>query len=154
MSAVEYIGLGKIKTKWYKDILSEWTPNREYIVYLQTQIEKREYIPPIVVTQEGDEYVIINGHHRYYAHLLCGEKSIKCICIGGDFNSSEPLRQAEILLKEYDQQTGYRYQFAGFLDRWAAAAEKHDFIDKYRPTLSFKLYMLLRKWKNKLLKKI
>ena len=84
--------------------------------------------------------------------LKTGVKQMKCILIEGTFVESEPLRKAEVLLKEFDQKTEYRYQFSGYLDRWAAAAEEHHFINKYRPTYKFRLYKFLKRIKDKLVK--
>jgi uncharacterized ParB-like nuclease family protein len=150
--AVRTIDLEKVKSKWYRDIFTQWQPDHGYVEFLIKNIKNKEYIAPIVVVQEGDIYYIVNGHHRYYAHLEAGEKKMKCIVIEGTFEDSEPLRKAEVLLKEFDQKTGYRYQFSGYLDRWAADAEEHHFINKYRPTYKFRLYKLLKRIKDKLIK--
>lgn len=147
---IQHIEIEKIKSKWYRDIFAEWQPKREFIDFIKKDIKEKNYIPPIVVVQEGDFFYIVNGHHRYYAFAEAGEKSIKCIVIEGTFEESEPLRKAEVLLKEFDQKTEYRYQFSGYLDRWAADAEEHAFINKYRPTYKFRIYKLLKKMKNKL----
>lgn len=147
------IELTKIKSRWVKDIIAQWQPDPGYIEHLKKQMAAGEYLPPIVVVQEaeeeGDIYYIVNGHHRYYASLVGGAKKIKCILIEGTFEESEPLRKAEVMLKEFDQKTDYRYQFSGYLDRWAAAAEGQGFINKYRPTYTFRLRRLLKKMKNK-----
>jgi len=139
------IDIWKVKSKWYRDIFAQWQPpDPGYIDHLLVLLKKKQYIAPIVVVREGDGYVIVNGHHRYYAHLKAGVKTIKCIVIEGTFEESEPLRQAEVLLKEFDQKTGYRYKFSGYLDRWAAAEEEHGFINKYRPTYKFRLVQRLK----------
>lgn len=147
---IRQIEIEKIKSKWFEDIFAEWRPKREFIDFIKTAIAKGEYMAPIVVVREDDVYYIVNGHHRFYAHAEAGEKTVKCLVLEGTFEDSEPLRKAEVLLKEYDQKTEYRYQFSGYLDRWAAAAEEHAFINKYRPTYTFRLYTLLKKIKNKL----
>jgi hypothetical protein len=146
---IRHIKIEKIKSKWYEDIFSEWQPNREYVEFLKSNIKKKEYMPPIVVVKEGSLFYIVNGHHRYLAHAETGEKTVKCIVIEGTFEESEPLRKAEVLLKEFDKKTEYRYQFSGYLDRWAAAAEAHQFVNKYRPTYKFKIYKWLKKIKDK-----
>jgi len=148
-SAVRSIDLEKIKSKWFVDIFSEWQPDHGYVEFLIRNIKNNEYIAPIVVVQEGEVYYIVNGHHRYYASLKAGVKKMKCIVIEGTFADSEPLRKAEVLLKEFDQKTEYRYQFSGYLDRWAAGAEEHHFINKYRPTYKFRLYKFLKRLINK-----
>jgi hypothetical protein len=143
--AIRYISVEAVKSKWVENILIDWQPDQGYVEHLKKQINNKEYMAPIVVVQEGEYFYIVNGHHRYYAHLVTGQKKIKCILIEGTFSESEPLRKAEVLLKEFDQKTGYRYQFSGYLDRWAAAAEEHQFINKYRPTYKFRLYKFLKK---------
>ncbi len=144
---IQSIAIEKVKSRWYKDVLTQWEPNKEYIDHLVQDLKEKNYTAPIVVVQEGDIYYIVNGHHRYYAHLVQKEKEIKCIIIEGTFEESEPLRKAEVLLKEFDQKTDYRYQFSGYLDRWAADAEEHQFINKYRPkyTYKFRIAKVLKK---------
>jgi hypothetical protein len=151
---IKHIDINRVKSWWFKDIFSQWKPDQQYIDHISNTIDKGEYIAPIVVVQEDDIYYIVNGHHRYYAHLKKELKTIKCILLPGSFEESEPLRKAEVLLKEFDQKTGYKYQFSGYLDRWAADAENQKFINKFRPTYKFKIYSLLKKILNKISTKL
>lgn len=151
--SVTTIALEKIKSKWHSDLLTGWEPDRGYIDFIKERIEKNEYIAPVVVVKEEGGFFIVNGHHRCAAHLEAGKKNIRCIVIQGNFDDTEPLRKAENLLKEYDRKTEYRYQFSGYLDRWAAAAEENRFINKYRPTYKFRIYKSLKKLMKKLLEK-
>ncbi len=148
----ELIDVGTIKSKWYADLLSDWKPDENYIEFIIGKIKKNEYVAPVIVVKEEHGFFIVNGHHRCYAWLKLGKQQIKCIVIEGTFAESEPLRKAELLLKEFDERTEYRYQFSGYLDRWAAAAEGQDFVNTYRPSLGFILYKFLRKIKNKLMR--
>jgi hypothetical protein len=148
-----WLETGYLKSKWHEDLIVDWKPDEAYIAYLKEIILKGDYLPPVVVAREGNEYFIINGHHRVYAHRVLGKDKIKCLQIEGTFEESEPLRKAERLLKDYDCCTDYRYGFSGFLDRWSAAAEGREGGTRYRPTLGFQIYRLLRKMKNKLLRK-
>jgi len=142
---IEHIAIKKIKSKWYEDLFTQWLPDQDHIAFLIKNIIAGEYMAPIVLVKEDDCYYIVNGHHRFYAHAKAGRKNIKSIVILGTFEESEPLRKAEVLLKEYDQKNEYRYQFSGYLDRWAADAEGQKFINKYRPTYSFRLRKFLKK---------
>lgn len=151
-NSIQYIKLDQIKSKWHQDLIADWQPDEQFIRHLVKQIAWKEYLPPIVVVREGNSFYIVNGHHRYYAHVVSGEKKIKCILIEGSFEESAALRKAEVLLKEFDQKTGYRYQFSGYLDRWAAAAEEQGFINKFRPTAKLRFLELLKKIKNRLCK--
>jgi hypothetical protein len=150
MKHIRFIDANKIKSNWYNDLLSDWKPDRDYIKFIQKRIKKGEYIAPVIVVKEQDNYIIVNGHHRCYALRETGAKKIKCLVIEGTFAETAHLRKAELLLKEYDRKTGYRYQFSGYLDRWAAAAEGHDFINRYRPTAGYFFLRFLRR----ILKKI
>lgn len=130
---VVWLEIDMVRSHWYRDIMEDWQPEPGYIRHLLDMMRQGGYVPPVVAVLEDGAYVLVNGHHRYYAHLVAGEKKIKALVIDGAFEDSEPLRKAEVLLKEYDQSTGYKYQVSGYLDRWAAAVEKHDFVNTYRP---------------------
>jgi hypothetical protein len=147
---IKFIDAEKIRSNWYHDLLSDWKPDRDYIKFIQNKIKKKQYIAPVIVVKEKENHIIVNGHHRCYALMEAGEKEIKCLVIEGTFAQSEPLRKAELMLKEYDRKTNYRYQFSGYLDRWAASVEGHDFINTYRPSLGYTLHRKLKK----LIKKI
>lgn len=141
---IAFIEADKIKSNWYNDLLADWKPDRDYIRHIKKRIRKNEYLAPVIVVKEKESYLIVNGHHRCFALLETGAKKIKCLVIAGTFADTEPLRKAELLLKEYDKNTGYRYQFSGYLDRWAAAAEGHDFINRYRPTAGYFFLRFIR----------
>lgn len=136
---LKYIAITRIKSKWYDDIISEWKPNQEYINYIKNKILKNEFIPAILLVQNNNCFYIINGHHRFYAHIQSNKKSIKSIIIDGNFDDTEPLRKAEVLLKKYDQKTNYNYQFSGYLDRWAATVENNVFINQFTPRVNLNL---------------
>ena len=139
-----WLKLSEIRSHWYENVLEEWHPDPKYVDYLKNQIEKGEYLAPIVVVRETSGFVVVNGHHRYYANLLMDKKRIKGFVLDGSFEDTDPLRKAEVLLKEYDQKTEYKYQFSGYLDRWAAAAERRDFINRYRPVRRIDVYHAIR----------
>lgn len=144
-NSVLWVDIDKVKSPWYKNILEEWTPDQAYIEFIKKKMAGNGYMAPIVVVKEKDDYYVVNGHHRYYAYLVKGMKKIKCILLDGTFAGTEPLRKAEVLLKEFDQRTDYKYQLSGYLDRWAASAEEHGFINQYRPTYRFRLARWLKK---------
>jgi hypothetical protein len=147
---IKFIDTEKIKSNWFDDLLSDWKPDRDYIRFIQNKIKKKQYIAPVIVVKEKENYIIVNGHHRCYALLKTGAKEIKCLVIEGTFEQSEPLRKAELMLKAYDRETNYRYQFSGYLDRWAASVEGHDFINTYRPSVGYVLYRNLKKFIKKI----
>jgi hypothetical protein len=132
--------------------MTGWNPDKEYIEFLKQCILENKFIPPLIVVKEKEDYLIVNGHHRCRAFMEMEKKQIKCIVIEGTFEESEPLRKAEVLLKEFDRKTDYRYRFSGYLDRWAALAENRNYINTYRPTLGFLLYRWFNAIKNRLKK--
>ncbi len=150
---IKYIDVNRIKSHWYKDIMTEWQPDKDFINYLITCLKKGKYLPAIVLVKVNDLFYIVNGHHRYYAQVKAGGEKIKSIIIEGSFEDSEPLRKAEVLLKDFDKKTDYRYQFSGYLDRWAAAVENQKFINKYRPTYKFRVFRWLKKIINRRIKR-
>jgi hypothetical protein len=129
---IEDIALSRVHSHWYENILTQWHPDSHYIDYLTTRIKSGQYIPPILTVRENDRYVIVNGHHRVYAHLAAGWTHIKAVVIDGSFEDTEPLRKAEVLLKIYDQKTNYKYHFSEYLDRWIQA-QQYETMEPYRP---------------------
>ena len=140
-----YLKLSEIRSNWYSNILEQWHPDPGYIAYLRENIEKKEYFPPILVISDSGGYIIVNGHHRVYAHLVAGEEYINGFILDGTFKDTEPLRKAEVLLKQYDEKTQYKYQFSGYLDRWAATAENHGFINKFQPIYRLDIYFEVKR---------
>jgi len=150
MTTIKKINSDHIKSRWYKDILTEWKPDREHIEFIKKKVRLGDYIPPLLVVKEGERYILVNGHHRLVAFLELEKREVSCIVLSGTFEETEPLRQAEILLKKFDEQSEYRYKFSGHLDRWAASLEQKNYINAFRPTLTYRLYMKIRTLKNKL----
>lgn len=153
MSPIKTVDIHRIRSRWHKNLLADWNPDKEYIEFLKKSVLDGKYLPPLIVVEERGDYVIVNGHHRCRAFMELGKKHIKCIVIEGTFEDSEPLRKAEVLLKEFDRKTDYRYRFSGYLDRWAASIEDRNYINTYRPTLGFRLYRRFKAIKNRLWKK-
>ena len=152
MNSIKTIDIKRIKSRWHKNLLTDWTPDREYIEFLKRGVSEGKSIPPLIVVKENGDYVIVNGHHRCRAFMEMEKKQIKCFVIEGTFEESEPLRKAEVLLKEFDRKTEYRYRFSGYLDRWAASVENRNYINTYRPTLGFRFYRRFKAIKNRLKK--
>ncbi len=141
----QFIPLARIRSAWFADLRRQWQPDPEFIAHLQRGLRRGDYLAPLLVVREGGDFVLVNGHHRFYALQACGRTHARCIVLEGSFADTEPLRKAEVLLKEYDQRTDYGYQFSGYLDRWAAAADGGDFVNRFRPTLAFRLHRRLRR---------
>lgn len=46
------------------------------LMRLKQEVEKGIKLPPITVVQEDDLLIVYNGHHRWFASYLAGEKQI------------------------------------------------------------------------------
>jgi len=113
---VERIQLSEIKSHWYKDIELEWKPDNEAISLLIDSYNRTGYFVPIVLSTESNgEHLIIDGHHRFYAATKIGLHHIDSIVTKMSFSESENLRSAEVLLKEFDIQTNYKYDLSSFM---------------------------------------
>ncbi len=56
-------------------------------IYKRKILENKKINPVIVVKHPRKElYAVLDGHHRFYAHLELGEKEIDC-ALAGDYSS-------------------------------------------------------------------
>jgi hypothetical protein len=100
---------------WYKDI-NDWKPNDNAIKCLQQLVREGGNICPILISTEKDgTHFIVDGHHRYYACLKLGLDSVPAVIVDRTFEQTEKLRKAEVLLKEFDQETGGQYGMSNYL---------------------------------------
>ena len=113
MKGVSKISLNKIQSKWYSNLREEFRPNRSHIKMLVNAFKQGEFVPPILVCKSSvtDQFLIVDGHHRVYAAIEAGLTDIDTVFLNLSFAQTEKLRQAEVLLKEFDQENGYKYKF-------------------------------------------
>ena len=128
--------LGQLRSPWHEDLERDWQPREDFITHLKSLYQQGEHWPPVLVVPEGDGFLLVNGHHRVRAALELGLADLEAVVLHMSFEDTEPLRRAEVLLKEFDQGTAYRYQFSAYLDRWAAAQKGEQFVNRYRPVYS------------------
>ena len=144
IQGVKKISISDIKSRHYKDILSEFKPQFESIVLLKKFYSENGYFIPVILNTrpgvEGENYFIVDGHHRIFTALQLGLSSIDAIIIDVDKKAEEMLGRAEHLLKEFDIETNYRYgisefykSFIGFrLNRYYAGAFKRKMVRQTR----------------------
>lgn len=112
---LEQVKLNNIESYWYKDLEKEWKPNQKAIETIITAMKNGESIAPIILSTEKDgRHLIIDGHHRYYASKVLKHESMSTIVTDMSFEESAKLRQVEVLLKEFDKKTNYKYAFTDF----------------------------------------
>lgn len=159
MNKLEPFGIDPraIRSKWYQNVLRDWSPDPNYIEFIVSEFEQEKYVPPIIVVQEQGDYFVVDGHHRLFAALKIGLSEIRCLLIAGTFAESELLRKAELLLKEFDRKTNYNYRFSGHLRRWAADADSRLLEGLYQEGLAVRFSrsfrMLIGSLKKKWLRK-
>ena len=69
-------------------LVADTKVDREAIEMYKKKIQKGEKIAPLIVVKHPkfDVYAVLDGHHRYYAHLELGKKTIEC-AIAGNYSS-------------------------------------------------------------------
>jgi len=113
---VKQLSVTKIFSKWYSDIQKEWRPNQDAISALEELYQKDGKFTPILVSREKDgKHYIVDGHHRYYAALKMNLETIDTIILDLTFDQTSKIRDAEVLLKEFDMETNYKYNLSSFL---------------------------------------
>ena len=134
---VQSIDIRNIHSYWYSDILSDWQPEQDYIKQIIDRYQQKKSIAPILVSTESDgRHLIVDGHHRYYAACKFGLKHIDSIVLNLTFDETKNLREAEVLLKEFDKGTGYKYSMSDYfksytgyrLNRYYAKAFKSSML--------------------------
>ena len=128
--------LARLRSPWHEDLERDWHPREDFIAHLKALHLRGDAWPPVLVVPGGDGFLLVNGHHRLRAALELGLSDLEAVVLEMGFDDTEPLRRAEVLLKEFDQGTAYRYQFSAYLDRWAAAQKGEPFVNRYRPVYS------------------
>jgi len=130
-------GIKKIKTEdikshWYKNLNKNWLPNKDYVKHLKHKFRNGAWIPPILVTQNYEgAYYIIDGHHRYYTVVELGLPYIDCVVIPMKFDETENLRKCEVLLKQFDKKTHYKYNLTSFLKDFLAFKFNRHYVDDF-----------------------
>lgn len=111
----QILPVSEIYTK-FDDILNEFNPDANAIEILQDAYRKSKEIQPILVsTEDNGSHFVIDGYHRFYAALKEGRNYVNCIVWDVTFKQSEALREAEVLLHEFDRTTDRKYEASWFL---------------------------------------
>lgn len=110
------IPIEHIVSPYHKDLIKDWkTCDHDYIGYLINELKIGNRFAPIIVSRTlNKKYVLILGHHRLYAAKKFGLKEITCVIVPFTHKETENLRKVEILLKEFDMKTDYKYHLSAF----------------------------------------
>jgi len=148
---IQKIGLTKIHSKWYPNIVEDFNPPSNFINPIVEQIQTGTRIPPVIVcpsTEKGD-FLLVDGHHRLKAHHLAEQNSIDAIIIDINYEDTEKLRSAEALLKDFDNITNYKYKVSTFLKSYLGYCLNTHYAGAYNKKLfrNTTLFRTLRKIK-------
>ena len=108
------IKLEQIKSYHFANIYQKDRSNRT--IDKLTKIKNQEFVPIILSTENNGDHYIIDGHHRYFAAKKLKLTKLKAIVLDITFKQSEDIRMAEVLLKNFDYKTNYKF---GISDYWA-----------------------------------
>lgn len=154
IKGVSKIPLKNITSFWYSDITREFRPNRGHIKMLVSCFQNGIFVPPILVCRGKNHgsYFIVDGHHRFVAAIESGLIDIDTIFLDLNFEQTEKIRTAEVLLKEFDIETGYKFSLSNYLkDYYLFKANRYyrGHLRKimFRNTIIFRI---LRKIKHRL----
>jgi hypothetical protein len=119
---------------WYEVFRRDWQRNNDYIEALKARFRTGEPVTPVVVarpTEDGVHY-LVNGHHRYLAAREAGRDEIEAIVLAETFEETEELRHAELLLKKFDERTGYEHRVTSFFNDFVAMKLNRFYRNDYR----------------------
>jgi len=131
---VQDVELDSIKSFWHENF-EDWKPDQAAVGILIQSIEKHAICPITLSTEKDGTHFIVDGHHRYYAFLKLGKKKIPSVIIDRTFEQTEKLRKAEVLLKEFDQETEYKYDMSNFYKSYLGSALNRYYSNAFKNKL-------------------
>lgn len=90
-------------------------------------------VAPIIISSEPDgSFRVVDGHHRVLAQRLCGFNDIEAVVLPMPWKDTAHLREAEIALKRFDEQTNQTYGMTNFLKSYLAMKFDTYYRDDFR----------------------
>lgn len=121
------------------------------VLELRKKLRNNEKLEPICISTEPDgTHYIIDGHHRFLAHVDEGYNEIPAIKLDLTFLDTEDLRKAELFLKKFDIKTKYKYDISGFFKFYLACKTNKFYKSAYatkmkRYTLLWRLARMIKR---------
>lgn len=146
---VEKVDVSSIWTR-YNDNCEKWKPDESAISYLMKFYKEGRAMAPIVLsTETNGEHHVIDGNHRLYAARRAGLTEVECIITDITFEDSALFRQAEGLLKKFDQETNFRFNTSGFNRQFFAYRASRYYTDHFHGVMTrvqrFRRWLKLRR---------
>ncbi len=152
---IQSIKLADIQSHWYRDILTEWNPDPKIIKILKNAYSKSKSVQPIVLLKEDGYYKIVDGHHRVRAALELDMVDVDSVVLTDlTWEQTESLRKAEVLLKQFDKDTSYRFNVCSFYKHYIAHSMNEYYSNHFHNITKSPsgLYAFLKGIKNGILK--
>jgi hypothetical protein len=109
-----------------------WKPDPAAIAHLVACYASGQALSPIILSTEADgRHQVIDGNHRLHAARQLALRQVNCIVMDISFSESEYFRKAEACLKQFDAQTGYRYNTSGFNRQYFAYRASRHYADHF-----------------------
>lgn len=157
LSGTKNINCNLVKSKLYENILLEWSPNKTYIDSISKQILANEIIPPIILSKKNNNghYNIIDGHHRFYAHLILNKQTINSVITELTYEETFHLREAINSLNKFDHNSNYTYYVSDFFKSYIGYKLNKFYRDDFSKKIKKNniIYKILRSIKYSILGK-
>ena len=126
------VDVSRIKSKWHSDVVNDWSPDPKAIESIKQRIRAGASVAPIVVVREGDDFYVVDGHHRLRAQLELDCQKVKAVIVKDlSWESTQALREAEVKLKQFDKETGYKYNLSSFYQRHVSNSLNNYYRDNF-----------------------
>jgi len=148
---IKSIALTNISSNWFADIMKDWKPSSEIISSIMKSYNEDKYFAPIILsTEKNGKNLIVDGHHRYYASVKLNLDYIDAIVVDLTFEETKKIREAEVLLKQFDQETNHKYTLASFMKSYIGYRLNRYYASSFRRKMRSQAlwYRALRKIKR------
>ena len=133
----QMVALTEIRNRYDSDgeqatAAQNWKPDPAAIAHLVACYSSGQAMSPIILSTEANGlHQVIDGNHRLHAARQLGLQYVNCIVMDINFSESEYFRKAEACLKQFDAQTGYRYNTSGFNRQYFAYRASRYYADHF-----------------------
>jgi len=147
---VRKVLLNQIFSKHYDNIEKEMMPENDAIEAIKNEFVTGKKVAPIILSTEKDgKYLIVDGHHRFYAATKLKLNEIDAVILKITWEETSNLREAAVLLKKFDLETNFEYRTSAFLKSFLGYRLNRYYSNSYKRKMrTQKLwYRVLRKIK-------
>lgn len=148
---VANINISDVYSNWYSDVLNDWNPDKDAIEQLKKSYKSNgKFVPIILSTEKDGRHLIVDGHHRFYTANKLELKTIDAVVLDICFDDTSKIRQAEVLLKEFDKENDYKYALSAFMKSYLGYRLNRYYSNSFKKKMRKQTawYKILRKIKT------